>query len=254
MPSSKSTILIIQGSFQTSLVYSALQDGLKARGYPVVHPTLPSCNNTSTLDFPNITLIDDALVVRLKLIKLIEYEQRDVFVVLHSYGGLVGSEAIPVELTHSHRSSHGLLGGVTHLFFFAAFLIPAGQSVLSAFWESPNGDVRPDGRFDVRNGAHTLYSDLPEEEAKMCEEKMIPQSYEVQKTALTREAWTYVPSTYLVCENDQAVPASFQSTFAEMAKSTVLKCSAGHSPQLSETGMLVERIVEAAEKSISHGK
>jgi len=242
--SSNPTILIIQGSFQTPLVYSALQDSLKAKGYPVVHPTLPSCSNTSAPSFPSITLIDDALAVRLQLTKLIEYEHRTVLVVMHSYGGLVGSEAIPKELTQSHRSSQGLPGGVIHLFFFSAFLLPAGQSVLSAFGESPNNEVRPDGRFYIRAGASNLYNDLPGDEAKAWEERLIPQSYEVQKTVLTREAWKYVPSTYLICENDQAAPASFQERFAKMAQSTVVRCSAGHSPMLSQTAILVGKLLK----------
>lgn len=161
----------------------------------------------------------------------------------------MGSEAIPVDLTRSHRSAEGLPGGVIHFFFFSAFLLPAGQSVLSAYGESPNNDVHANGTFSMRNGAKNIYSDLPEEEAKMWEGRMIPQSYAVQGTVLTREAWKYVPSTYLICENDQAAPPSLQEQFAEMSKSIVMKCSAGHSPMLSQTAMLVEKIVEAVERS-----
>jgi hypothetical protein len=167
----------------------------------------------------------------------------------------VGSEAIPKELTHSHRASQGLPGGIIHLFFFSAFLLPAGQSVLSAFGESPNNDVRPDGRFYMRAGAKNIYNDpAEEEEAKAWEERMIPQSYEVQKTVLTREAWKFVPSTYLICENDQAAPPSFQEGFAKMAQSTVVRCNAGHSPMLSQTAMLVGELVQTVEKAIKDKK
>lgn len=136
------TILLVQGSFQTPLVYERLVRGLTAIGHPVVHPRLPSCSNTDDPDFPEITLIDDALAVRLKLIQLVEYECKTVIVAMHSYGGLVGSEAIPEDLSHTKRQSIGLSGGVIQLFFFTAFLLNEGQSVLGAFGESPNNDLK----------------------------------------------------------------------------------------------------------------
>lgn len=135
-------ILLVQGSFQTPLVYKKLADILTAKGHPLVHPRLPSCSNTEDPDFPNVTLTDDALAVRLELTRLIEYECKTVVVAMHSYGGLVGSEAIPEELSYTKRQSLGLQGGVIHLFYFTAFLLNEGQSVLGTFGESPNNDVQ----------------------------------------------------------------------------------------------------------------
>src|SRR4051812_32681658 len=108
----KPTILIVQGSFQTPLVYDGLSKGLLALGYPTIHPALPSCTNTDSPTFPSITLVDDALAVRLELTRQVEYEGKTVVVVMHSYGGLVGSEAIPEELSYSKRQAKGLPGGV----------------------------------------------------------------------------------------------------------------------------------------------
>ena len=140
----KPTILIVQGSFQTPLVYEKLGKTLESLGYPTIHPPLPTCSSTDSPDFPKLTLVDDALAVRLELTRLIEYEGKPVMVVMHSYGGLVGSEAIPAELSHASRHAKNLPGGVIHLFHVAAFLLEEGQSVLSAFGESPNNDVKVD--------------------------------------------------------------------------------------------------------------
>ena len=136
------TIVLVQGSFQIPEVYSELVQGLVAQGYPTLHPQLPSCSNTDSPNFPNISLVDDALAVRTELIRQIEYEGKIVVMVLHSYGGLVGSEAVTEELTWAKRQAQGLPGGVIHIFFYAAFLLNEGQSVLSAFGESPNNDVK----------------------------------------------------------------------------------------------------------------
>lgn len=139
--SEKPTIVVVQGSFQTPLVYVDLEKGLRSRGYPVIHPTLPSCSNTDSPTFASVTLTDDALAVQDEVTRLVE-EGKLVVVVMHSYGGLVGSEAIPEELSYSNRKCRNLRGGVVHLFMFSAFLIEAGKSVLDAFGESPNNVVK----------------------------------------------------------------------------------------------------------------
>ena len=266
------TIVLVQGSFQTPEVYSKLVRGLVAQGYPTVHPQLPSCSNTDSPDFPKISLVDDALAIRTELIRQIEYEGKIVVMVLHSYGGLVGSEAVPEELTWAKRQAQGLPGGVIHIFFYAAFLLSEGQSVLSVFGESPNNDVKvstlniyltyarnpqklskpqPDGRFYILHGDQTLYNDLPPSEASLWASRLIPQSYQVQTTKLTRAAWRYVPSTYLICENDHAAPVQYQESFAASAKALVERCSAGHSPHLSQTVLLVRKIHEAVQKAVA---
>ena len=93
------TILLIQGSFQIPEVYEILVQGLVARGYPTVQPRLPSCSDVASPDFPQRSLEDDAVAVRTELTRLIESEGKTVVVVLHSYGGLVGGEAITEVLT-----------------------------------------------------------------------------------------------------------------------------------------------------------
>ena len=136
------TIVLVQGSFQISKVYCKLKRGLVAQGYPTIHPELPSCSNTDSEDFPQVSLIDDALAIRTVLTRQVEYEEKLVVVVMHSYGGLVGSEAATEELSYAKRHAQGLPGGVIHLFLYSAFLLNEGQSVLSAFGESANNDVK----------------------------------------------------------------------------------------------------------------
>ena len=136
------TILLVQGSFQIPQVYSKLVQGLEAQGYPTIHPQLPTCSDTDSPHFPQLSLVDDALAIRIELIRQVEYQGKNVVVVMHSYGGLVGSEAATEELSYAKRHAQGLPGGVIHLFLYSAFLINEGQSVLSAFGESPTNDVK----------------------------------------------------------------------------------------------------------------
>ena len=104
------TILLVQGSFHTLSAYAELVIRLKAFYHPALHPNLPSCSNTNSSDFPDITLIDDALAIRRELTRQVEYEAKIVVVVMHSYGGLVGSEAIPEDLSSTQRKPLGRRG------------------------------------------------------------------------------------------------------------------------------------------------
>ncbi|KAI4170023.1 MAG: hypothetical protein LQ343_005272 [Gyalolechia ehrenbergii] len=245
------TILLIQGSFQIPQVYDNLTRGLSAQGYQTIHPQLPSCTDVYSPDFPQRSLADDAAAIYEKLLQAVEDQGKTVLVVMHSYGGLVGGEAVPEELTYPARQARGKPGGIVHFFFYSAFLLDEGQSVLSAFGESPNNDVKPDGRFYLLNGAEKLYNDLPPSEASLWASRLIPQSHKVEETQLTRAAWRYVPSTYLICEGDQAAPPQYQEMFAEKAGATVERCSSGHSPHLGQPQMLVQKVHEAAQRAVS---
>lgn len=139
---SKPSIVFVQGSFQTPLVYEILIKGLRSSGYSVFSPALPSCTGIDAPDFPTRTLADDALSVRRELTRLVEHESKKVVVLMHSYGGLVGSEAVSEDLSYFQRRSQGLPGGVVHLYYYTAFILPKGSSVLGTFGESPNNDVR----------------------------------------------------------------------------------------------------------------
>ncbi|PYH93603.1 alpha/beta-hydrolase [Aspergillus ellipticus CBS 707.79] len=242
MASEKPSVMLVQGSSQTPLVYSKLVTGLRDLNYPVIHPPPPSCSDVDASDFAARTMEDDARTITEALEQLIE-EEKFIVVVMHSYGGIVGSTAIPRSLTHASRQKEGKAGGVLHIFYYAAFVLPRGVSVKETFGESPNNEV------GVCNGARTLYSDLPDAAAAWWESRLTPQSYLVQTTPTTRAAYEYLPSTYLICEEDQAVPVQFQERFAELARAEIDRCSAGHSPMLSQPDMLVGKIAAVVDKA-----
>ncbi|KAK2595614.1 hypothetical protein QQS21_006661 [Conoideocrella luteorostrata] len=243
----KPVIVLVQGSFQLPEAYYKLADALKALGYSVVQPLLPSLTDHEKPDFASKSLSDDALVVGSEVRRLVE-QGKKVVLVMHSYGGLVGNEAVTKDLSFIERQSNGLSGGVVHLFYFAALILTLGQSVLDVFGESPNNDVKPHGRFTIKDPANILYHDLPPAEAKEWELKIIDQSYAVQETKVTNEAFRHVPSTFVVCEKDRGPPPVYQEKFGETAGSKIQKMSCGHSPMLSHTKDLTGMIDQAAEE------
>ena len=128
--------------FQKPLCYLKLAKRLEASGHPTICPKLPSYSNPDRPGFPTVTLVDDALAVRKELILQVEYEGKTVMVAMHSYGGLVGSEAIPEELSYVKHQARQLAGGMIHLFYFCAFMLDEGKSVLSSFCDSPNNEIK----------------------------------------------------------------------------------------------------------------
>lgn len=247
--SSKPTILLVQGSFQIPEAYGKLVSALRSRGFAVAHPRLPSLSDHDSPSFAGRNLGDDARVVEAEAKRLILDEGKTVMVVMHSYGGLVGSDAIPEDLSLQSRRQRGLAGGVSRLFYFAAFILDQGKSVLGTFGESPNNDVKTNGRYTMKNTASLIYQDLPPGEASYWASKIIDQSYAVQTTPMSRAAYRYIPSTYVMTEDDQAVPLQYQEMFAAAAGAEVRRISSGHSPQLSKPEELAELVEVAAERS-----
>lgn len=49
--------------------------------------------------------------------------------VMHSYGGMVGTEAVTEEMSKIYRRKKGLKGGVVKLLYMAAFLLRKGESL-----------------------------------------------------------------------------------------------------------------------------
>lgn len=246
----KPAILLVQGSFQLPEVYSKLTNALKAKGYSVTHPELPSLRGQDDPSFGSKTLLDDAATIQAAAENLVKVQKSPVVVLMHSYGGLVGTTGIPRELSRVSRKEQGKAGGVIRLIYVTAFVLDEGQSVLGVFGESPNNDIRPGGRFRIKDAGPKMYSDLPAEEAQYWSDKIIDQSYAVQTTELTRAAYKYIPSTYVVTENDETVPAQFQEMFAGAAGADILKIAAGHSPMLSKAEELTELIDATATKTL----
>ncbi|KAI9034892.1 uncharacterized protein KD926_005156 [Aspergillus affinis] len=70
----------------------------------------------------------------------------------------------------------------------------------------------------------------------------------MQSTLITCTAYEYIPSTDLICDNNQAAPAQYQEMFAGATKAHVDRCSAGHSPMLSQPEMLAEKMMAVTDR------
>lgn len=92
---------------------------------------------------------------------------------------------------------------------------------------------------------HRFYNDLSPSEQEHWTSLLKPHPAVAQTTALTNEAYQYVPTSYLLCENDQGLPISVQEGFVKNAGVEIQteRCTSGHSPFLS----MPEKVVEVVE-------
>jgi pimeloyl-ACP methyl ester carboxylesterase len=58
-------------------------------------------------------------------------------------------------------------------------------------------------------------------------------------------AWRTIPSTYIVCSEDRAIPPALQRTMAKRA-SNVIEWSTSHSPFASQPALVADLIVALA--------
>lgn len=142
MTSTKPTIFIVHGAWHSAAHFVPLISLFKQAGYPVICPTQPTYNCQP----PTKTLYDDATFTRSILTDLIEKEQKEVIMIMHSYGGVVGTEAVTEELATEVRQAKGLKGGVVRLLYMTAFVLPLGDSLVTTL----GGTLPPIIKVEVR--------------------------------------------------------------------------------------------------------
>ncbi|KAI0850319.1 alpha/beta-hydrolase [Daldinia vernicosa] len=135
---SRPTLLLLHGAFHIPDSYNKFTRALRAAGFEVHVPRLPSMNGSRP---PNTDLATDSELVRSYATSLVE-AGRDVAVLMHSYGGQVGTNSL-YGLSKSVRSANGLPGGISHLIYMSAFALPEGKSMIDKVEEFGHLDLIP---------------------------------------------------------------------------------------------------------------
>jgi pimeloyl-ACP methyl ester carboxylesterase len=211
------TLLFVHGAWHGSWCWGPLRTILEHRGFRTAAIDLPTTTNHSTL---STGVFDDADCVR----SAVQDIGGPVVVVAHSYGG------VPV--------TQGLVGStdeVRHIVYVAAFVLDVGMSLLGAF----DGNVPPwwvDGGDTITPASPetVFYSDIPAAQAADLVAQLRPHSKRAYEDALTQAAYHTIPTTYVVCDLDNALPSIAQEGMAANCGST-RRIQSGHSPFLSQT-------------------
>ncbi|RAH43772.1 alpha/beta hydrolase [Aspergillus brunneoviolaceus CBS 621.78] len=259
-------IVIVPGSWHRPQHYRRLVDGLAKFNYQAVGVTLPSVDSSPPLS----SWATDAEAIRKVILGYID-AGRDVITVAHSFGGIPMSEAVK-GLGKSTRESAGLKGGVLQLMYMAAMALPEGQNHVGQIkpqtpeeeelerqrqeYVAKHGGMRftEDGAMIVdREAAREVFYNRCDP-ADVEEALDLLGSYPVGPLSVpvTYTAYRGIPSTYIVCENDRALPLSVQERMVAQSEGAlqVERCQEGHSPFLSNPQFIVDCVRRAAGEDI----
>lgn len=221
------TLLFVHGAWHGSWCWDPLVALLGQQGWTTRSVDLPSVASGGR----RCGLHDDAQVVR----DAINDIGRPVVVIAHSYGGMPVTE--------------GAAGNplVSHIIYLAAFMLDEGRSVLDAVgghlppWWDVHDDV-----VTAQQPRTVFYNDLPEREAEQAAARLRPHSLAAFTDDLAAAAWKTTPTTYVVCDCDQAIPPAAQIAMSAAATS-VQHLRSGHSSYLSHRGDVAAIIRAAAQ-------
>lgn len=154
---SKSSILLVPGSFTPGHVYANVVERVAAKGYDIRALQMPSVRletESPTARKPP-SMYEDASFIA-NQVSVLADEGRDVTIVAHSYGGVPATECVK-GLAKVARQKLGKQGGVVRLAYMTA-LVPAlgysGSDVLEM------GDRSEEGRMTSKQFLDTIPTPL----------------------------------------------------------------------------------------------
>ena len=117
------TIVLVHGAWHSPEYFADLTAYLHDHCFThVVTPSLPSTGPPVALS----NFDQDVFAVRETVRHVVEDQNEDCVLVMHSYGGVVGTEAVK---GLRHRRKDGVGGGVIGMVYLTAFLLREGESV-----------------------------------------------------------------------------------------------------------------------------
>ncbi|KAK4674154.1 hypothetical protein QC763_117940 [Podospora pseudopauciseta] len=253
----KPTIVHVNGAWHTPSSMTKLITSLRTLDYEVHCPRLTSVNGARP---PNSSLATDSELLRSYVSSLVE-AGREVVIIMHSYGGKVGTNALH-GLSREARSKKGLGGGIVQLIYVCAFALAEGQSMAALIAEFGHEESMPvvfniheDGGLSFRDAKGPLIGDDLGESNEEEVQAYLDSLVSVWNGLCTRDtvtgpaAWKENPVAYVYCTKDNMVPFEYQKSLVaniekegREVKTFVLET--GHCPNVTATKQLVGVIDE----------
>lgn len=220
-------VVLVHGAWHGSWIWEPVLPLLRAQGLDPITINLPSSHTGGDL-------YADADAVR----DLAAGDQETVLVG-HSYGGVVITEA---------ASAAPL---VRHLVYICAALLDAGESITGASGGTP--DRSKDGANPRTTQApdpeRTLYADLPPELAAEYSARLTDQTMSSFDQSVSSASWMHMPSTYLICRQDNILPLAVQRMMAKRATYS-REIDSGHTPTATAPQVVADVIAQACRRPI----
>ncbi|KAJ0123622.1 hypothetical protein J7T55_012088 [Diaporthe amygdali] len=248
---SSTTFVFVPGAWHPASAIDPVAKPLSAAGYAVRGVDLPSVGAEPPLDGfgPDVDAIS-------KVIAEEADKGQDVVLFMHSYGGVVGTEACR-GLGGKDREAAGKKGGVIRLIYCTAFMVGEGVSLMDMLGNQPlPWFIISDSETRVKPNTpeEIFYNDLSADEAKKSIDTLKHHSYKAFATKLTYPAYKHIPTTYHLCKKDNAIPLFVQEKMVEDGRALGVTIEtetfdASHSPFLSLPNEVVASCRKAAGES-----
>jgi pimeloyl-ACP methyl ester carboxylesterase len=219
------TVVLVHGAWHGAWCWDEVVTRLRADGRTVVAVDLPSVATGGDL-------YDDARTVRDAIAAI----DGDTIVVGHSYGGIVITEGAAG------------LDGVRHLVYLTAFMLDEGESLADVAGRTPPGwqIPEPDGKtLTVAGPQQVFYNTCAPEVADAAAARLRPHPIVSLVQPVRSVAWRDVPSTYVICDRDNAIPVPAQEAMSARA-GTTHRLESDHSPFLTDPDAVADLIRDVA--------
>ncbi|KAL2799419.1 alpha/beta-hydrolase [Aspergillus keveii] len=227
---------------------------------PSSPPSVPTATKSSHQPCPpNATFTTDSDHIHSYIESLADSGRR-IFVLMHSYGGQVGTNALD-KLDIASRRERGLSGGVVHVVYMAALALQVGVSMYSLTERAGRAgnllaaqEINEDGTSMYRNvgermlgagGDVAVDSGMSEAEIKADVDALGTWNAQAMYGVLQRCAWRESSVSYVKALRDQVMPTSYQTKMIEGMCAAgrdieVFELDAGHSMHVTMTSEVVE--------------
>ncbi|KAF5985305.1 hypothetical protein FBULB1_2963 [Fusarium bulbicola] len=231
-------IVIVPASFAPPSLYSRLVQSLAQYAFDTTVIDLLSVGFRDTL--PAASMEEDARHIRKITTKLAD-EGHEIILVMHSYGGMCGTEST-AGVSKTERQAAGKLGGIVHLVYISSPVPEIGGSVKTMMGDNMPHFMKVEGdylRSDPEGCAIVNFSDLPKAEAFTYAKQMTAHSALSFAGPLKNGGYLNTPVAYIVCEKDISVPPVVQRSVIDMISKKsgrnviAFSCESGHFPTVS---------------------
>jgi len=219
-------VVLVHGAFADGAGWRGVYDILKKDGF-----------NVSIVQNPTISLAGDVAATKL----VVDSQPGPVFLVGHSYGGAVITEA-------------GNNPKVAGLVYITAFAPDKGESVNTLIANPPPGAPVPpilppkDGYLFLEKAKFrdSFAGDVDPATAGFMADSQVPWGVDALAGAITEPAWKSKPSWYLLVRDDKMIPYPAQKSMAKRADATTAEVPGSHAIYISNPKAVAALIEQAA--------
>ncbi|WP_433296291.1 alpha/beta hydrolase [Pseudonocardia sp. CA-142604] len=227
--SERPTVLLVHGAWHGAWCWAQLEPELAALGWRSRAVQLPSAVAAEAVTESGLlpSSFDDAQVIR----EAIGDMDGPLAVVAHSYGGVPTTQATPGA------------ENVQHLIYLAATVPDVGESLTSLAGRPQPDPESAVGAIPPPDGDAFYGRDVPEDLRNDAVSRLVSHSARSFADQVTQAGWHSIPSSYIVCDDDQAIPPSRQEWLATRT-GAVYHLPSSHSPFLSMPAELAELLTK----------